>query len=490
MKEAATKHFKVALHGMDSRSEKTMALFFLGACQGSAIMVNAEDAEIDVFDVDVTDSKSLLEKHLQAPLIKPVIVLSLQDFVHDGVLYLKKPVKADEMLAMLAQARALPKEFLQKSVAPESLPEPKEAEKDIMDLFNDELFDFISSTTSTWTDEPISQGPAEKLREVYAPVKQEPKAPEAMVLAGDQAEGHHLPESQMEVSTQPTSEISAPVEDEPEEQELKTFVRSGERDKTSKHQTAMRLDEQGFDEYMLTQEQSFFNDIDGLGGKSPYDPKRFINADYDSNEYFQGYFKHVLDSCQDTHPVMLQSSWHPIAVFPLIQEVWFDATDEELKAFAETSFKNSPFSKEATVSGINIDTMNMDGALEKFHTNEAFLWKLASWASKGRYPRGIDYNLPVYLEHWPNFTRLLITPHALRIAALLIQGPRTMLNIAETLNIHPQYVFVFISAAHSTGIAGQARRSADILVQLPDVKPSKGQGLLGRILNKLRSNTT
>ena len=492
MKKTAKKPFKVALHGMDSRSEKTLTLFFLGPCNGAAIVVNAEDSDCDVFDADVTDSKSLLVNHLQAPLIKPLIVLSLQDFVHDGVLYLKKPAKADEMLAMLDKARAFPKGLSQKTAAPESLPEPKDAEKDIMDLFDDELFDFISSSTSTWTDEPISQGPAEKLKEVYAPVKQEPKAPEAIAPAGDQAEGQNLPKSQMEPSSQPTSEIPVQVdykteEEEPEQQELKTYVRSDESNKTSKHQTAMRLDEQGFDEYMLAQEQAFFKDTDG---KSLYEPKRFINTYYDSKDYFQGYFQQLLDSCEDTHPVMMQSSWHPIAVFPLIEEVWFDATDEELKLIAETSFKNNPFLKEAVVSGINIDEMNIDGALENFHTYEVFFWKLASWASKGRYPRGLDLNLPVYLKHWPNFTRLLITPHALRIAALLIKGPRTMLNIAETLSIHPQYVFVFISAAHSIGIAGQAKRSADMLVQLPDVKPSKGQGLLGRLLNKLRTNTT
>jgi hypothetical protein len=117
---------------------------------------------------------------------------------------------------------------------------------------------------------------------------------------------------------------------------------------------------------------------------------------------------------------------------------------------------------------------------------DAFLWKLACWASKGRYPKSIDINQPVYLKSWPNFTRLLVTPHALRISALLIQSPRTLTNVAQVLNIKPQYVFVFISAACALGLAGQVRREVDMLVQAPEIKPNKNKGLLSRILSTLR----
>jgi hypothetical protein len=119
---------------------------------------------------------------------------------------------------------------------------------------------------------------------------------------------------------------------------------------------------------------------------------------------------------------------------------------------------------------------------------DAFLWKVACWASKGRYPVSIDISHPVYLKSWPNFTRLLITPHALRISALLIRGPRTLGNVAEVLDIKPQYVFVFISAACALGLTGQARREADVLVaQTLEIKSNKNKGFLSRIMSKLRS---
>jgi hypothetical protein len=83
----------------------------------------------------------------------------------------------------------------------------------------------------------------------------------------------------------------------------------------------------------------------------------------------------------------------------------------------------------------------------------SFIWKLACWTSKGRYPQALNLTEPVYLKQWPNFTRLLITPHAMRIAALLTTGPRSVLEIIHGLKIKPQYVFIFISAAYAdTGV--------------------------------------
>jgi DNA-binding MarR family transcriptional regulator len=82
----------------------------------------------------------------------------------------------------------------------------------------------------------------------------------------------------------------------------------------------------------------------------------------------------------------------------------------------------------------------------------------------------------------------MITPHAMRIAALMVQEPRTLGDIASILKIKPQYVFVFISAAHALGLVGQARREADVLVVAPEIKPSQKQSLLSRIISKLRGS--
>ena len=64
--ESNRKPLKIALHGMDGRFTKIMMLFLQGPCKGVAhVVINAEDADIDVFDGDAPNSKGLLEKYFQ-----------------------------------------------------------------------------------------------------------------------------------------------------------------------------------------------------------------------------------------------------------------------------------------------------------------------------------------------------------------------------------------------------------------------------------------
>ncbi len=96
----------LVLHGFDDRSVKTMQLFLQGPCRGAAAVVtDPETADVFVFDADVFGSKKLLENQLQTEAMKAVIVLSIHEFSHMDVLYLKKPVATDSMLQVLEQAK-------------------------------------------------------------------------------------------------------------------------------------------------------------------------------------------------------------------------------------------------------------------------------------------------------------------------------------------------------------------------------------------------
>lgn len=398
MSENNKKPLTVALHGMDDRSRKIMMMFLQGPCRGVATVTDNDEADVDIFDGDAPASKKMLSEHLQAGRAKPTIVLSLQDFKHDSVLQVRKPVKTDEMLAALNEAKIL-------------------------------LADFAGK-------KPLKQ-PA--LAAVGAEEEEEESEPEAPPP-------------------------------------LKTYVLDqDERKKTSKHQTAMRFDEKGFQAYI-----GLLSDID------VNDPKQFANASYDPKDYFQGYIQSAFMVCRAKGQIMqLQSGWKPIVIFPHTHEIWLDADDPQLRAFAGIKLNSASTSK-MSINPVNAQSVGVGGALDKFQSMEAFLWKLAIWTSKGRYPQTIDCSQPVYLKSWPNFTRLLITPHALRIAALLMQGPRTLPNVAQVLDIKPQYVFVFASGACALGLMGQAKREVDNLIQPPEVKPRREPGLLGRIMNKLR----
>ncbi|MCK5353649.1 MAG: hypothetical protein KAJ63_00915, partial [Methyloprofundus sp.] len=141
-----------------------------------------------------------------------------------------------------------------------------------------------------------------------------------------------------------------------------------------------------------------------------------------------------------------------------------------------------------TLSAVNPKKEVFSTELDKFNDINAFLWKLACWTSKGRYPIALDLSVPVFLKQWPNFTRLVVTPHAMRISALLVASPRSIEETIRILKIKPQYVFIFVSAAYATGVLGQAKRQADSMLEaeVPAVKTGKKKGLLNRILKKLR----
>jgi hypothetical protein len=399
---------KVALHGMEERTSKTMVMYLQGPCRGVAVVVNDNDASIDIFDADTLGAAKLIAEHHAMKPDRPVIALSLRDGVFEHVLYIKKPVKTDDMLLALKKADSLIGKIKPKDAA---LKQP------------------IAKTT------PVQPTVA----------KVEP--------------------------VEPTAE-------KPENANLKSFViNNDEQKKTAKHQAAMQLNEKGFNAF-----------IGNVSGIDVNDPKQFAVAKYNSKDYFQSYVESAFNISREQGEIMqLNSGWSPLIIFPQNNEIWLDADDKQLRAFSGLVISNTLDGKMSTTP-LTFESSSLSRSLEKFHSMDAFLWKVACWASKGRYPVSIDIAHPVYLKNWPNFTRLLITPHALRISALLIRGPRTLANVAEVLDIKPQYVFVFISAACALGLTGQARRESDVLVtQSEEIKSSKNKGFLSRIMSKLRS---
>ena len=258
----------------------------------------------------------------------------------------------------------------------------------------------------------------------------------------------------------------------------KKRVNYEERKKTSKHKTAMLLDESGF--------SSFIGLVPGIDFS---DRTQLISAYYNAKNYFQGYVQSAYNFSRSKGRIInLYTAWKPISIFPRSREIWVDANDSQLRSFAAI-----PITTLAGEGGDKLKIKAVDPKqapvtvdLEKFQSIDTFIWKLAIWTSKGRYPQGINIHQPVYLRQWPNLTRMVITPHALRISALLMEGPRSLVNIAETLNIKYQYVFVYFSAVYALGIAGQAERRVDVIIAPPELQASEKKGLLRRIMSKLR----
>ncbi|MGR9052037.1 MAG: hypothetical protein ACU84J_05260, partial [Gammaproteobacteria bacterium] len=293
-----------------------------------------------MIDADLPKGRARLQKKLEGKQERPLIVLSLHDINDDRVLFVKKPIKTDEMLSALAHARQ---------------------------RISDAKFANVRSAPD------FTKGTLDKDSDTHGKTDEK--------LTETEEETPHLKRYSADLS---------------------------ERSKTSKHQTAMLLDEKGFTA-LMSGLQSI--NIDNL--------EQVKVASYNPKDYFQGYVQSAyLIAGSRGQILQLNSGWKQLFIFPHSKEVWLDADDKQLRAFAGIVIKKSNTQK-MSISALKPKAVT-NQSLDKFQTMDGMLWKLSCWTSKGRFPIQFDIEHPVFLKHWPNFTRLMVTPHALRIAALLI----------------------------------------------------------------------
>jgi len=215
------------------------------------------------------------------------------------------------------------------------------------------------------------------------------------------------------------------------------------------------------------------------------DSAQIAQARFSPGDYLLGYVYHAITMARHKKQALqVDASWRPLLIFPHSHEIWLDASDHQLRAFASLKISRTSEAK-VRILPVNLQQTKVNQASDKFQDEESFLWKLAIWTSKGRYPEQLDPEKPIVLKHWPNFTRLVITPHALRITALLMQQPQSMLDVARTLNIGAQYVFVFISGCQALNLVAQIERKPEL--EEKQKKKRKSSGLLNKLLNKLRA---
>ena len=245
-----------------------------------------------------------------------------------------------------------------------------------------------------------------------------------------------------------------------------------------------------------TKKRAMFEDNEGgdaaflgmLSGIDFSDPDQLLSARFDPRLYLLSYVLSAYKvACHENRALQLNSIWKPLMIFPDTHQIWLDADDKQLRAFAGVE-QNKAFASNISLVPLDADTFRGSKASGKFQDIDVFIWKLTIWTSKGRFPISLEPDHPVYLKHWPNFTRLLLTPDALRISALLLQSARTPLEIIKLLDIKPQYVFALISACHSLGLLGKSERKIDEIIVPEPPKHSKKQSLLSKILHKLRAD--
>jgi hypothetical protein len=146
------------------------------------------------------------------------------------------------------------------------------------------------------------------------------------------------------------------------------------------------------------------------------------------------------------------------------------------------------FGQRSSRTGCSTGTPAGNRPREGWRAADEVLWEVALRTSRGRLPAGVPVEQPVRLLRWPNFTRLMESPGAMRIAALMVRAPISLEDVARRLSIEPGAVFSFFAAAQTLGlIEGSPASEAPLLAveQSPRRGGGAKRGLIARLMQRL-----
>jgi hypothetical protein len=215
-----------------------------------------------------------------------------------------------------------------------------------------------------------------------------------------------------------------------------------------------------------------------------------VSLYFNPGDYLLGHIVSAIDHNAQNPCAIHVQCWagRRLILLPAKGRAYTDLTDSQLKNLGVATINEEFTVAINVVSGADKDDLppsEIEG-LQSLSI-EHLLWDLALRTARGRVPQGTDLSKPQYLRCWPNFPRLPRTPNGMRIAALWVENPRTLDDIASNLGIEKADVYSFHSAAFATGLVGPAKRQADNLIAPMDVakNESSRRGLLASILRHL-----
>ncbi|MBV1915836.1 MAG: hypothetical protein KUG72_10650 [Pseudomonadales bacterium] len=203
------------------------------------------------------------------------------------------------------------------------------------------------------------------------------------------------------------------------------------------------------------------------------------NALYDPTHMLQGSIHEACKLAEEKNTTIeLISFGIGIIIDPHAFKVYTVVSDSVLRPLCLLEDKKKRRFEELASYSDNVYTENSKPNAKLIEWDiDAFLWKISLWSSRGRVPKGTNFQSKVYLSQWPNLTRLEMIPHALQISALLTQKPRQLSKISKQLGLPQRYVFAFYSACKSLGIANECRRQSDHIFEEPPVRTERADRL-------------
>lgn len=212
---------------------------------------------------------------------------------------------------------------------------------------------------------------------------------------------------------------------------------------------------------------------------------------YDPHQFLQGELQVILESIKNKEQliklnVISSGATHEIFLIPSLNRVLHQLSTAQLAQISSTPV----FLLELTSKRYNPkDSLSLELKVREKNLGESietFLWRITRYTSYGRLPVGTDISRPAYLSYWPNFTRLPTSNNAMRIAALLVEQPRSLPLVAKVLGISLKDVFSFYSAACAIGLAGISQRNIDQLLHAETPPRPRQHSLFGRFFNRLK----
>ncbi|WP_232425447.1 hypothetical protein [Pseudofrankia inefficax] len=210
---------------------------------------------------------------------------------------------------------------------------------------------------------------------------------------------------------------------------------------------------------------------------------------YDPARFLQGLVATAWRRAEERgQAVHIQGPWPVIAVYPTSYAAVVYGGEGGLRPYAGTEDLPTQatlvFSRSPQYAVNHPDMVPLD----------VLLWKLALSASRGRLPLDASLDTPFALREWPNFTRLIVTPGAMSVAALWVRQPSTLRQTIDLLHLPPEDVFVFYSAAAAVDLVRPdlPSRPASLLAAAPPspppaVVPTPRRPLLRKLFDKLRT---
>ena len=418
---------------LSSMSERTRALlefhFDRDAGRAFALASSAAAADVVIVDYDYPGARAALEggKWVDGP---PLVVLAHGTPVVDGALVLAKPLDRSSLDTAAERLRAAP---------PGTRPSgPVGARPD--DAAPPSMR--VGATTRVLSGVPATP-PVDRSPEPSPP---EPPA-EARATSTSGSPSEPPPEPSPEPSPEPPLLKIAP----------------GRRRAPPRDPVAVAIAPRG--ERARARESALCGPPRSLAElAAPRDPEHR----YDPTRHFGGHLAAALDGLEadgsDVRGLTLSVSGVEFHVLPWLDRIytsepmtWQVDVDRVFRELDDADVTLLPY--RATTVNTLVARVNAN-ASQAFPVS-AFRWLAALFSARGRLPHGVGVDDPFVLAHWPNLSRLELTPACLSIVTEWTSRPCSISAMVERVGCEPRHVTALYAAASERGLLRRATGTND-----------------------------